>query len=158
MGWALASLVVRITALTKQFRETDPALTPHTLERRCFCHTVIGSPGRSSRTSPSVRPQSARLFAGMVPITSITARFPASRLDSFLGLCIVAYCDEKPLLDSRLFRYMMLGQEPNHAPIGLLLHDTITSVQFDVSLLDLSSVLLRRLDFGPVTAPRSFSL
>src|SRR6185295_13847900 len=34
---------------------------------------VIGSPGRTSRTSPSVMPQLARVAAGMCPTTSKTA-------------------------------------------------------------------------------------
>ena len=82
----------------------------------------IGSPGSTSRTSPSVIPQQVRVVAGICPTSSTTASgaladlATASRALSSSPIATKNHC-------FAILSAEMLGQQPHHSSVGLLLHN-----------------------------------
>jgi hypothetical protein len=73
--------------------------------------SMIGSPGSTTRTSPSVSPQLASLLAGMLPITSTTSFPPVVVLQiASLAFFVVAYRHQEPLLNRAVLGSEMFAQ------------------------------------------------
>jgi hypothetical protein len=86
-------------------------------------HPLIASLGRTSRTSPSVMPQVARVVAGICPTISKTASAAfADFATASVALSSSPTATKNHCSIERPSAPTYLGQQANHSSIGLLLH------------------------------------
>src|SRR6185369_13072190 len=83
---------------------------------------LIGSPGRTSRTSPSVMPQLARVAAGMCPTTSKTASAAFADFATASVALSSSPIATKTTVLSNALGTDILGEQAHHSSICLLLH------------------------------------